>query len=377
MSMQTESLWKLEEFPLTEMMGNFDAEFKNFDLELTIDSETGFVHLQNVVPSDILYNSSDYAYRSLNSPKTSRTIQKYLDFFSKTTSGKTINSIIDIGGNDLTTAKLLKGYASQISVVDPVCSKNDGEIIDGINVIGRKVEQINLKELHPDVIVCRHTIEHIENPKNFISQLFDQCKSDCTYVFELPDFDCLLESLRLDAIFHQHLNYFTLDTVTNLIIECGGKVIDHQYDFQGSCGGALYIAFQLDNGTSQKIDINVEKQKDRIIQKIKTFESMMSAVSDELSVIPGPIFGYGAGLMLSSYAYHLQTDLSFLETVLDDDPEKEGTGYRNLPVSISHPANTFIPNNSSFLITSLENIRPIYKRVMEFDPRLVISPFLS
>ena len=377
MSMQTESLWKLEEFPLTEMMGNFDAEFKNFDLELTIDSETGFVHLQNVVPSDILYNSSDYAYRSLNSPKTSRTIQKYLDFFSKTTSGKTFNSIIDIGGNDLTTAKLLKGYASQISVVDPVCSENDGEIIDGINVIGRKIEQINLKELHPDVIVCRHTIEHIENPQNFISQLFDQCKSDCTYVFELPDFDCLLESQRLDAIFHQHLNYFTLDTVTNLIIECGGKVIDHQYDFQGSCGGALYVAFQLDNGTSQKIDINVEKQKDKIIQKIKTYESMMSAVSDELSVIPGPIFGYGAGLMLSSYAYHLKTDLSFLETVLDDDPEKEGTGYRNLPVSISHPANILIPKNSSFLITSLENIRPIYKRVMEFDPRLVISPFLS
>jgi len=377
MSMQTESLWKLEEFPLTEMMGNFDAEFKNFDLELTIDSETGFVHLQNVVPSDILYNSSDYAYRSLNSPKTSRTIQKYLDFFSKTTSGKTFNSIIDIGGNDLTTAKLLKGYASQISVVDPVCSENDGEIIDGINVIGRKIEQINLKELHPDVIVCRHTIEHIENPQNFISQLFDQCKSDCTYVFELPDFDCLLESQRLDAIFHQHLNYFTLDTVTNLIIECGGKVIDHQYDFQGSCGGALYVAFQLDNGTSQKIDINVEKQKDKIIQKIKIYESMMSAVSDELSVIPGPIFGYGAGLMLSSYAYHLKTDLSFLETVLDDDPEKEGTGYRNLPVSISHPANILIPKNSSFLITSLENIRPIYKRVMEFDPRLVISPFLS
>ena len=375
--MQTESLWKLEEFPLTEMMGNFDAEFKNFDLELTIDSETGFVHLQNVVPSDILYNSSDYAYRSLNSPKTSRTIQKYLDFFSKTTSGKTFNSIIDIGGNDLTTAKLLKGYASQISVVDPVCSENDGEIIDGINVIGRKIEQINLKELHPDVIVCRHTIEHIENPQNFISQLFDQCKSDCTYVFELPDFDCLLESQRLDAIFHQHLNYFTLDTVTNLIIECGGKVIDHQYDFQGSCGGALYVAFQLDNGTSQKIDINVEKQKDKIIQKIKIYESMMSAVSDELSVIPGPIFGYGAGLMLSSYAYHLKTDLSFLETVLDDDPEKEGTGYRNLPVSISHPANILIPKNSSFLITSLENIRPIYKRVMEFDPRLVISPFLS
>jgi hypothetical protein len=82
-------------------------------------------------------------------------------------------------------------------------------------------------------------------------------------------------------------------------------------------------------------------------------------------------------MVLASYAYHLKTDLSFLETVLDDDPAKDGTGYRNLPVTISNSSKVQIPPNSTFLITSLENIRPIYKTIMELNPRLVISPFLS
>ena len=49
----------------------------------------------------------------------------------------------------------------------------DGKLIEDIHVIGKKIEEVNLKDINPNIIACRHTIEHIKNPKEFISQLFD------------------------------------------------------------------------------------------------------------------------------------------------------------------------------------------------------------
>ena len=60
------------------------------------------------------------------------------------------NSIVDIGGNDLTLAKILEPRAEESYVVDPVCSSIDGQKIDNINVIGKAVEKVDLKAINPD-----------------------------------------------------------------------------------------------------------------------------------------------------------------------------------------------------------------------------------
>ena len=377
MNKNSEELWTLNNLPLTEMIGDYDPNCERFDQSLMINCNSAHVYLKNIIPSDRLYNSADYSYRTESSPKTKGTINRFLDFFEKTTLGKKVESIVDIGGNDLTLAKFLKPHAKNCYVIDPVCSTDDGKLIEDIHVIGKKIEEVNLRDIDPNIISCRHTIEHIENPKEFISQLFDQCPDDCTYVFEIPDFDCLVEGMRFDAVFHQHLHYFSLNTISNLITECGGEVIDYEYNFQGSCGGALFIAFKKTNKKIHPIFIDIEDRKNYLEKKISHFQTHMNELSDQIEEIPKPIYGYGAGLMLATYAYHLKTDFSFIETILDDDLDKHGKGYINLPVKISHPSKVDIPDNSSYLITSLENIRPIYIRLQEFLPRRILAPFIS
>ena len=104
----------------------------------------------------------------------------------------------------------------------------------------------------------------------FFEQLFDQCPSDCAYIFEVPDFDCLIESLRFDAIFHQHLHYFSLSTLTNLIIECGGEVTDHLYNYQGPCGGSLLVSFKKSNKKNLGlVNINIEDKKQKFDSELE------------------------------------------------------------------------------------------------------------
>ena len=58
----------------------------------------------------------------------------------------------------------------------------------------------------------------------------------------------------------------------------------------------------------------------------------------------------------------------------DDDKSKHGSGYRNIDVKISHPELEEVPEQSNFLITSLESVRPIAKRVLDFTPKRIFVP---
>ena len=59
---------------------------------------------------------------------------------------------------------------------------------------------------------------------------------------------------------------------------------------------------------------------------------------------------------------------------LDDDVARDGATYENIPVTVRHTAKVAPAPNSSYLITSLENIRPIYRRILELTPRRILVP---
>ena len=77
---------------------------------------------------------------------------------------------------------------------------------------------------------------------------------------------------------------------------------------------------------------------------------------------------------ITPLGHHLKTDFKMLECILDDDPDKDGMTYKNVPVEVKYTKSMDVPKNSSFLITSLENIRPIYRRILELHPRRVLLP---
>ena len=78
--------------------------------------------------------------------------------------------------------------------------------------------------------------------------------------------------------------------------------------------------------------------------------------------------------MLATYAYHLKSDLKNLVCILDDDERKEGLGYQNLPVRIAYSQAEMISDEASFLITSLENVRPLLQKLIEKKPRRIFVP---
>jgi len=371
------SLWKLPSLPLTERFGPYNPNSElSFDQELLISIPTGHVQIRNQVDPTVLYNSTEYAFRTAGSEKSRRDVDFFNSFLEKCTEGLTFKSAVDVGGNDLFVARGLTGITKYCAVVDPICAHIDGQKIDGINVFGKFVEEVDFSSdmPPPDLVISRHTLEHVTNPRQLIDQWFRQCDANCLYVVEVPCFENLVESLRFDAIFHQHIHYFDLRSFKSLIWECGGEYLGHSFNHQGSCGGALLIAFRRAKKRQAEPKIELESRIIGIERRIALYRAQMAMLSEELDALPKPAYGYGASLMLATFGYHLQTDFSQLTCVLDDDVARDGATYENIPVTVRHTAKVGPAANSSYLITSLENIRSIYRRILELTPRRILVP---
>ena len=380
-STEFHSLWKLPALPLTERFGPYmkNCEDLAFDQELVISIPNGHIQLRHQLAPKFLYTASEYSFRTETSKSARIGTNFFVNFLNQIAGDRSFNSLVDVGGNDLFLARKLEGYTRHRTVIDPICASIDGRVIEGIRVLGRFVEQVDLEcDLPtPDLLVCRHTLEHVAKPRDVIMQWFEQCDPDCLFVIEIPCFENLIEAQRFDAIFHQHFHYYDLSSFQQLIWECGGEYLDHVFNRQGSCGGALIIAFRRAQKTQPKPIIKLEQRINKIERRITRYREEMSVMGELLNELPKPVYGYGASLMLATYGYHLDADFSSLDCILDDDPAKDGVTYENIPVTVRHTEKVKPTANASYIITSLENVRTIYRRIQDFIPRRVLSPFIS
>jgi hypothetical protein len=374
-----ELLWDLPKFPLTEKYGIFDQNHQLYkDQQLVICEECGHVQLKIQIAPELLYSPHEYSFRTSQSITAKQGTEFFYNFYQQIKREWHFHSMLDIGGNDLYLAQMTP--VPEKWVIDPVCSDSDPVQTGGVKVLGKFIEDIDFQKenLCPDLIFCRHVLEHVPRPKGLLQKLFKECNPNALYVFEIPCFENLKEANRFDAIFHQHYHYFDLISFQRLLFESGGTYVSHTYNRQGSCGGALLIAFcKTTSKEIQNIPIDVPERKWIIQQAISNYILQAKLISTQLQSLSGNIYGYGASLMLATLGYHLQTDFSQFVCILDDDQLKSGGGYKNIPVKISSPSGLEIPANSNFMITSLENVRPIFKRILQYSPRRILLPIIT
>lgn len=374
-----QSVAQFPALPLTEAFGKFDKNFPNFDQELLMSMTSGHVQLKYQIDPAILYNTNNYAFRSDLSLKSDKELQILLDFLKQHTQTLNCNHVLEIGANDLTFSKRLKEFFTSVSACDPLLVQDHGKSIDGIKIIGLPIEKAidEVANINPDLIIARHTLEHISNPRLLLLSLLESASEKCIFIFEVPSLMHIGESLRFDAIFHQHYHYFDLHSVQRLLMEVGGELLNYTFNNQGSNGGSLIFSFRKSSKQFYKPTFNLEKKFHWLSNRFRIFNKQMEIIINLLDDLPAPIFGYGAGLMLATLNYHLGGRLENLNCVLDDDSEKDGLSYKNVRVNVQYTGKFEPPAQSSFIITSLESIRPIYNRISQFNPRRIIVPPIS
>ena len=375
---QLSLLWDLPKLPLTECFGAYDPEFSCYDQELMICDYCGHVQLDNHLEAEVLYTENEYSYRTANALSTPKRIQSFVDFSYQYINKKEKLSIVDIGGNDQALLNSF-GFKMKRTLVDPRRRADDGMVVDGVNIIGRFIEEINLSDEIspiPNVIVCTHTLEHIQTPYKFLEQLAKQCSTDCLFIFEVPCLENMVKASRFDGFFHQHLHYFSLHSLTNLIEYIGGSILGHAYNSIATMGGSIMIAFRFDGKAKniRKMN-NIPALINHFNIQKSGFQNRMNDISEEIN--GNRIYGFGASLMLPTLLYHLNIEAEAFHVILDDDSQKNGWQYKNLNLTIIDPKKENVPRDQVFMVTSLENAVPIANRIKSFSPRKVLLPMVD
>ncbi len=86
-----------------------------------------------------------------------------------------------------------------------------------------------------DLICCRHVLEHINSPCDFLINLRQTINGrlDTTVYFEVPNVLFTLKDLGIWDLIYEHCSYFSALSLTQLLTSCGFQVIDLKESFGG------------------------------------------------------------------------------------------------------------------------------------------------
>ncbi|MBI3011648.1 MAG: methyltransferase domain-containing protein [Candidatus Omnitrophica bacterium] len=380
-----EAVLDLPGLPLT---GLYAKAFNNesvagIDQHLAVCPSCGHGQLVYQVRPSLLYGES-YSFRTSVSDTAKQGTGFFLSKLRELSADRSFHRVLDVGCNDLHLLRQLDGWVESRVGIDPVWNADEkrqaqpDERDARINVIGATVEEVDLPqalEAPPDLVLCRHTLEHIGDPRAALSKLFEASTEDALFLFEVPGFEALVRRLRFDHVFHQHVQYFSLSSFQRLLGEVGFHYRAHWVNYHE--WGALVMAFvkQRGGGLRQADEAPPAVTPASVQAAYELFRRQMASTNEVLSTFEGTrVYGYGAAAMLPILAYHLGNDLSLLTAVLDDDPTKDGLHYGNLPLTIRSPSGVADLEGASIFLTALDNVKPILTKLLARRPKHIIYP---
>jgi hypothetical protein len=352
----------LNKFPITGIFNQRKKlNCKSYDLNLSECNKCNHLQLKKLVSKNILYDSR-YYNRTGKSHLSLQAYDYFKKFIFKNKKSTYLGNLLEIGCNDITMLKKFSKYSKKSLGIDPIW-RGQRLNFGKIKVLGKFIEDVNFKKdikFVPDTIISTHNLEHIEDPFSLLNNLSKSIKDNGMIFIEVPDATTMIKKLRYDQIFHQHYHYFTLISLKNLASRAGLELIDHDLN-KFFWGGSLMVALRKTKKNNKKIlknktinslvKINFKKFKDK-------YKKIKYKINNSKNLL-----GYGAGQMTPTFAYHLNSKFHELDYILDDDKSKNNRYYPGIKPKILFASNFKFDKNYTFLITALDGVTPIKKKL--------------
>lgn len=378
----SQSLYEVIDLPKLPLTGVYSPHapkenLVGYDQVLLRCAECGQAQLSYFLDPKLIYGGT-YSFRTSVSPTAQKGTEFFLSFLDSVAKDKKFKCALDLGCNDLHLLKKLRPRAASLMGIDPIWQgRESGNPEKDIKVYGETIESLDLKKIcdtPPDLIVCRHTLEHIYEPRKVIELLKSVAAPDALFVFEVPGLDPLIRRFRFDQVFHQHLNYFSVSSFARLFRETGFEFISWKENYHD--WGALAVAFRpSEKPTTKSEELKPTFSEAELKSRYQVFTRQMQASSEIISSFSAErLVGYGAAQMLPVLCYHLKNDLSQMKMILDDDPAKDGIFYENLSVPIALPEKCKNFSDCTVVITAIDNAMRIIEKIKS-RPKHLVYPF--
>jgi len=365
-------------------LNNKKHEKNNFiDQVVSFCSRCQHLYLENQIKSKFLYNDKDYIFTSTKSYSAIYSNNKFYDFIISNLGIKKIESILEIGCNDLYLLKKFYRKSKKLFGIDPVIKKNSKfKRIVVIKEFFNKQSKQKIPEKN-DVIICGHTLEHIEEPELFIKNVLSCADQNSKIFLQFPSAESLILSGSFQQVQHQHLNYFSIKSFGKILGKCGGKIIDYQYN--NLHYGTIMIYFTLKE--SKQKQIKKLKKIKNITQNnlINSYVNFKLNLSSKKKIINSYLnknkkfYVVGAAPMLPLVNYHMDNIVNKAHAILDDDRNKIDKYFPGIKPKIKSLKKTDLKNSLCMVgpVASAITTRKIVAILAEKKAEFILTPTLT
>jgi SAM-dependent methyltransferase len=207
-------------------------------LQLCKCKNCGLIQLRHTVNLDLMYRQYWYS-SSLNKSMISSLKDIVNDIESRIVL-KDYDTVVDIGCNDGTLLSLYSnknlitvGFDPALNLKRPGCSYfyNDYFNADGF---------LDLKgHTKAKVVTAVAMFYDLPDPKNFLKNVKDILSDDGLFIVQFTDLTSMIKATAFDNVCHEHLEYYRLIDVVNLLQKNGLAAIDVSYNDVN--GGSLRV----------------------------------------------------------------------------------------------------------------------------------------
>ena len=310
---------------------------KSFPLNMVLCKECFLVQLDYSVPSKYLYTER-YGYKS----GINQTMQEELKEIAQKSLKKIKKSdekivAVDIGANDGT---LLKSYPKNIYRigVEPItkfakeAKKHSDKVINDFFTYEAFYKA--LKNKKADIVTIISCFYDMEDPNKFISDVKKIMKDDGICVIQQNYLVGMLKLNAFDNIVHEHLEYYSLLSLNNLLERHGLEVFDVEMRELNGGSFKTYIAFkgkrritkaveQL-NKYEKKLQLNKKNVYLDFAKRIKNNKKKLSEFIKKENGKKKTIYLYGASTRGNTLLQYFGLDQKLIKKAVERNPEKWG-----------------------------------------------------
>ena len=331
-------------FPLA---GTENEEFR-IPMRLLYCFNCTLVQISPDVSDELLFND----YRYISSVGMQNHFNDFASWFKTQFQYNSSASILEIGCNDGPLLSSLTKHGYKPIGIDPAENIVKLTKIKGLSVINDffseyTVNKYNLSEKF-DVIISCNSFAHVLGFAQTVSKTLNE---NGIFIVEVQSLFDMKNSNSFDFVYHEHKYYYSLSSITHLLLQCGLNLID---GFKiPTHGGSYRLVFSKKSDTksnrlktleqNEVIDFEFEKF---LIKSMQIFMKQIDITANFLrkcELENKKVIAFGASGRANMLLSYLGTQANKIEVVFDESPERIGRkmGFSGIPIDAFNKMNAY------------------------------------
>ena len=326
-----------------------DTPITEGPLQLVWCPDSGLLQLRHSYDLAEMYGMN-YGYRSGLNQSMVQHLQYKVNYLQRLRPLTSEDIVLDIGSNDATLLSAYNVNGLNRIGIDPTGKKFSEFYQNGIELVPdfftAKAFQSKFQARKAKIVTSIAMFYDLEKPCDFVADIYEILDDDGVWHFEQSYMPTMLRMNSYDTVCHEHLEYYSLGVVKNLIEQFGLKLIDVQMNAVNGGSFAVTVAKKSSNiksndpvidwllGQEDRMGLNTPKPFRDFEERVFRHRDDLSRLIRALNADNKKVVGYGAstkGNVLLQFCNFTNQDIACIAEV---NPDKFGafTPGTHLPI---------------------------------------------